>query len=158
MEIEWAKRGCQARSTKQKARLLRLEQLKQTAAPVKDETVSLDDAGAARMGKKTIEFHHVSKSFGEKKVIDDFDYIVLKNQRLGIIGPNGCGKSTLMKLAAGLETPDEGSVDIGETIKIGYFAQEEQHMDERVRVIDYVKDIAEYILTKDGGIQCLADA
>ena len=152
MEIEWAKRGCQARSTKQKARLLRLEQLKQTAAPVKDETVSLDGAGAARMGKKTIEFHHVSKSFGEKRVIDDFDYIVLKNQRLGIIGPNGCGKSTLMKLAAGLETPDEGSVDIGETIKIGYFAQEEQHMDERVRVIDYVKDIAEYILTKDGRI------
>lgn len=151
METEWAKRGCQARSTKQKARLLRLEQMKQEKAPVKDDTVAID-AVTTRMGKKTIELHHVSKSFGEKKVVDDFDYIVLKNQRLGIIGPNGCGKSTLMKMIAGLVTPDEGSVEIGETIKIGYFAQEEQAMDDRLRVIDYVKDIAEYIVTKDGRI------
>ena len=151
METEWAKRGCQARSTKQKARLLRLEQMKQEKAPVKDDTVAID-AVTTRMGKKTIELHHVSKSFGEKKVVDDFDYIVLKNQRLGIIGPNGCGKSTLMKMIAGFVTPDEGSVEIGETIKIGYFAQEEQAMDDRLRVIDYVKDIAEYIVTKDGRI------
>lgn len=152
MELEWAKRGCQARSTKQRARLERLEQLKQTAAPVKDDTVSIDTACAARMGKKTIELHHVSKSFGGRKIIDDFDYIALKNQRLGIIGQNGCGKSTLMKIIAGLEVPDTGSVEIGETIKIGYFAQEEQAMDDNVRVIDYVKDIAEYIMTKDGKI------
>lgn len=151
METEWAKRGCQARSTKQKARLLRLEQMKQEKAPLKDDTVAID-AVTTRMGKKTIELHHVSKSFGEKKVVDDFDYIVLKNQRLGIIGPNGCGKSTLMKMIAGFVTPDEGSVEIGETIKIGYFAQEEQAMDDRLRVIDYVKDIAEYIVTKDGRI------
>ncbi len=151
METEWAKRGCQARSTKQKARLSRLEQMKQEKAPVKDDTVAID-AVTTRMGKKTIELHHVSKSFGEKKVVDDFDYIVLKNQRLGIIGPNGCGKSTLMKMIAGFVTPDEGSVEIGETIKIGYFAQEEQAMDDRLRVIDYVKDIAEYIVTKDGRI------
>lgn len=151
METEWAKRGCQARSTKQKARLLRLEQMKQEKALVKDDTVAID-AVTTRMGKKTIELHHVSKSFGEKKVVDDFDYIVLKNQRLGIIGPNGCGKSTLMKMIAGFVTPDEGSVEIGETIKIGYFAQEEQAMDDRLRVIDYVKDIAEYIVTKDGRI------
>lgn len=151
METEWAKRGCQARSTKQKARLLRLEQMKQEKAPVKDDTVAID-AVTTRMGKKTIELHHVGKSFGEKKVVDDFDYIVLKNQRLGIIGPNGCGKSTLMKMIAGFVTPDEGSVEIGETIKIGYFAQEEQAMDDRLRVIDYVKDIAEYIVTKDGRI------
>lgn len=151
METEWAKRGCQARSTKQKARLLRLEQMKQEKAPLKDDTVAID-AVTTRMGKKTIELHHVGKSFGEKKVVDDFDYIVLKNQRLGIIGPNGCGKSTLMKMIAGFVTPDEGSVEIGETIKIGYFAQEEQAMDDRLRVIDYVKDIAEYIVTKDGRI------
>ena len=151
VETEWAKRGCQARSTKQKARLLRLEQMKQEKAPVKDDTVAID-AVTTRMGKKTIELHHVGKSFGEKKVVDDFDYIVLKNQRLGIIGPNGCGKSTLMKMIAGFVTPDEGSVEIGETIKIGYFAQEEQAMDDRLRVIDYVKDIAEYIVTKDGRI------
>ena len=151
VETEWAKRGCQARSTKQKARLLRLEQMKQEKAPVKDDTVAID-AVTTRMGKKTIELHHVGKSFGEKKVVDDFDYIVLKNQRLGIIGPNGCGKSTLMKMIAGFVTPDEGSVEIGETIKIGYFAQEEQAMDDRLRVIDFVKDIAEYIVTKDGRI------
>lgn len=152
MEIEWAKRGCQARSTKQRARLERLEQLKQTAVPVRDETADISQAASARMGKKTIELHHVSKSFGGRKIIDDFDYIVLKNQRLGIIGSNGCGKSTLMKMIAGLVMPDSGSVEIGETVKIGYFAQEEQTMDDSMRVIDYVKDIAEYISTKDGKI------
>ena len=104
------------------------------------------------MGKKTIEFHHVSKSYGEKKILEDFSYIVLKNQRLGIIGANGCGKSTLIKMIAGLVQPDSGEIQIGETVKIGYFAQEEQGMDEKQRVIDYVKDIAEYITTKDGRI------
>ena len=104
------------------------------------------------MGKKTIELHHVSKSYGDKKLVEDFSYILLKNQRLGIIGPNGCGKSTLMKLMAGLVEPDAGTIETGETIKIGYFAQEEQEMDDNQRVIDYVKDIAEYITTKDGKI------
>lgn len=151
MELEWAKRGCRARSTKQRARLERLETLKNGKAPVQDQSVELDSV-ETRMGKKTVELHHVSKHYGDKKIIDDFSYILLKNQKLGIIGPNGCGKSTLMKMMAGLIQPDEGSVEVGETIKIGYFAQEEQEMDDNQRVIDYVKDIAEYITTRDGKI------
>lgn len=151
MELEWAKRGCRARSTKQRARLERLDALKNGKAPVQDQNVELDSV-ETRMGKKTVELHHVSKHYGDKKIIDDFSYILLKNQKLGIIGPNGCGKSTLMKLMAGLIQPDEGSVEVGETIKIGYFAQEEQEMDDNQRVIDYVKDIAEYISTRDGKI------
>lgn len=151
MELEWAKRGCRARTTKQKARLERLEALKNGKAPLRDQTVELDSV-ETRMGKKTIELHHVSKSYGEKKILEDFTYIVLKNQRLGIIGPNGCGKSTLVKMIAGLVEPDSGHIEIGDTVKIGYFAQEEQDMDDSQRVIDYVKDIAEYITTKDGKI------
>ena len=151
MELEWAKRGCRARSTKQRARLDRLEELKKGAAPVKDQTVEIDAVGT-RMGKKTIELHHVSKKYGEKVIVDDFSYIVLKNQRLGIIGPNGCGKSTFIKMMAGLVEPDSGEVEVGDTIKVGYFAQEEHHMDDNQRVIDYVKDIAEYITTKEGKI------
>lgn len=151
MELEWAKRGCRARTTKQRARLERLEALKNKAAPVGDQSVELESV-ETRMGKKTIELKHVSKKYGNQVLVEDFNYILLKNQKLGIIGPNGCGKSTLMKLMAGLVEPDSGTVEMGETIKIGYFAQEEQEMDDRQRVIDYVKDIAEYINTKDGKI------
>ena len=104
------------------------------------------------MGKKTIELHHVSKSYGNKKIVEDFDYIVLRGQRLGIIGPNGCGKSTLIRMMAGLAEPDAGSVEIGETIRIGYLAQEEPDLDSDRRVIDYIRDIAEYVTTKDGKI------
>lgn len=151
MELEWAKRGCRARSTKQRARLERLEALKAGKAPIRDAALEID-ASAARMGKKTIELHHISKRYGEKVLIDDFDHIVLRNQRLGIIGPNGCGKSTLIKIIAGLVEPDRGSVEIGETIKLGYFAQEVPDMDTNQRVIDYIKDVAEYLPTKDGKI------
>lgn len=151
MELEWAKRGCRARSTKQKARLQRLEDLKNAAAPVRDSAVELDSVNA-RMGRKTIELSHVSKSYGDKKILEDFSYIFLKNQTVGFIGPNGCGKSTLMKMLAGIIKPDSGSIEKGETIKIGYFAQEEQNMDSSQRVIDYVKDIAEYINTSEGRI------
>ena len=149
MEMEWAKRGCRARSTKQRARLERLEALKNAAGPAADQKVEIDSV-ETRMGKKTIELHHIFKSFGEKVCIRDFDYIVLKNQRLGIIGPNGCGKSTLLKIIAGITEPDSGSVELGETIKIGYFSQEPEEMNTSQRVIDYIKDIAEYIPAKDG--------
>lgn len=149
MEIEWAKRGCRARTTKQKARLDRLEDLKNGTAPIRDSQVEIDSI-QSRMGKKTIELRGISKSFGDKVCIRDFTYIVLKNQRLGIIGPNGCGKSTLLKIIAGIVKPDEGQVEIGETIKIGYFSQEGEKMDENQRVIDYIRDVAEYIPTKDG--------
>ena len=151
IEMEWAKRGCRARSTKQKARLERLEMLKNGEAPVKDQTVELDSV-ETRMGKKTIELSHVCKSYGDKVILDDFSYILLKNQRLGIIGPNGCGKTTLMKLLAGIIRPDSGEIQVGETVKVGYFAQEEQEMNDNQRVIDYVKDIAEYVTTKEGKI------
>ena len=151
MELEWAKRGCRARSTKQRARLERLEALKNGAAPVRDQTVELDQV-ETRMGKKTMELHHLSKEYGNKTIVRDFDYIFLKNQKVGIVGPNGCGKSTLIKMMAGLIEPDSGTVETGETIRIGYFAQEEQPMDDSQRVIDYVKDIGEYITTKEGQI------
>ena len=149
MEIEWAKRGCRARTTKQKARLERLEALKNGVAPIKDATVELESIGT-RMGKKTIELRNVCKSFGDKTIIKDFNYIILKNQRLGIIGPNGCGKSTLMKIITGVLEPDEGEVEIGDTIQIGYFAQEAEEMNTNQRAIDYIKDIADYVPTKDG--------
>lgn len=151
MELEWAKRGCRARTTKQKARLERLEALKNGVAPVRDAVVELESIGT-RMGKKTIELHQVSKSYGEKVLIQDFEYIVLKNQRLGIIGPNGCGKSTLVKMITGRVEPDAGTIEIGDTIQIGYFAQEAEDMDGNLRVIDYIKDVAEYVPTKDGRI------
>lgn len=151
MELEWAKRGCRARTTKQKARLERLEALKNGKAPVQDTAVELDSIGT-RMGKKTIEFHNISKSYGDKILIKDFNYIVLKNQRLGFIGPNGCGKSTLMKILVGAIEPDAGFMEIGDTIQIGYFSQEAEEMDNNQRVIDYIKDIAEYVPTKDGKI------
>ena len=138
MEVEWAKRCCRARSTKQKARLERLEALKSGKAPIQDGRVELDSA-VTRLGKKTIELHHISKRYGDKGLIDDFDYIVLKNQRLGIIGANGCGKSTLTKIITGRLQPDSGRVEIGDTVQIGYFAQEAVGMDDSQRVIDYVK-------------------
>ncbi len=151
IEVEWAKRGCRARTTKQKARLQRLEALKNGTAPVQDAVAEMDSI-ETRMGKKTIELHHISKCYGDKKLIEDFNYIFLKNQHIGIVGENGCGKSTLMKIIAGLVEPDSGSVEIGETIKIAYFAQEEIDMNPNERVIDYIKDIAEYIPTRDGRI------
>ncbi len=151
MEIEWAKRGCRARTTKQKARLERLEALKNGKAPVQDATVELDSIGT-RMGKKTIELHNISKSYGDKVLIKDFEYIVLKNQRLGIIGPNGCGKSTLIKMIVGQVQSDAGEIEIGDTVQIGYFSQEAEEMDDRQRPIDYIKDVADYVPTKDGRI------
>ena len=151
IEMEWAKRGCRARTTKQRARLDRLEALKNGSAPVSDAVAELDSV-ETRMGKKTVELHHVTKGYGEKKLIEDFTYILLKNQRLGIIGPNGCGKSTLLKLMAGKIQPDAGEVETGETIRMGYFAQDVPDMDSNQRVIDYIRDIAEYVPTRDGKI------
>ena len=151
MELEWAARGCRARTTKQRARLDRLEALKAGKAPVFDKALELDSV-ETRMGKKTIELHHVSKSYEGRKIVEDFDYIFLKNQTVAFVGSNGCGKSTLLKMIAGQIPPDEGSVEFGETIQMGYFAQEIPQMDENQRVIDYVKDIAEYIPTRDGRI------
>ena len=151
MELEWAKRGCRARTTKQRARLERLEALKNGTAPEQAQVVEMDSI-ETRMGKKTIELQHLSKRYGDKVILDDYSYIFLRNQKVGIIGPNGCGKSTLMKMLVGQVEPDSGVIEIGETIRMGYFAQDEKEMDDRQRVIDYVKDIGEYIITRDGRI------
>ncbi len=151
IETQWAQRGCRARSTKQRARLERLEALKNGKVPVRDQNIELESQ-TVRMGKKTIELSHISKSYGDKVLIRDFSYIFLKNQKVGFIGKNGCGKSTLMKIIAGLVSPDSGTVDRGETVRIGYFAQEEPEMDPSQRVIDYVKDMGEYFRTGEGRI------
>lgn len=151
MELEWAKRGCRARSTKQRARLERLETLKNGILPETEKSLELAKI-STRMGKKTIELHHIAKRYGEKELVSDFEYIVLRGQRLGIIGPNGCGKSTLLKMMAGMVAPDQGEVEIGETIKIGYFAQEVPDMNQTSRVIDYIRDFGEYVQTEEGKI------
>ncbi len=153
IELEWVKRGARARSTKQKARLERFEELKNRTAPVKDGSVELSSA-ASRLGRTTVELESINKSFGEKQIIKDFTYIFLKNDRVGFIGPNGCGKSTLMKIIMGMEQPDSGSVTIGQTVKLGYYAQEisTSMMNPNQRVIDYIRDTAEYIETSEGKI------
>lgn len=148
-ELAWMMRGARARSTKQKARIERFEQLSQVERPKEEETVQLDSVGT-RLGKKTIELYDIHKSYGENKLIDGYSYIILRNERIGIIGPNGCGKSTLIKIINGIIQPDAGEVVIGDTIKIGYFAQENQWTEEGMRVIDYIKNVAEYIETTKG--------
>lgn len=148
-ELEWVRRGAQARSTKQKARLMRFEEMQTTKAPEKDRIVEMDSV-SQRMGKKTIEINGISKSYGEKILIHDFTYFTIRNERIGIVGENGCGKTTLLKLILGQEEPDCGNIVIGETIKIGYFSQMAEEMDPQKRVIDYVKDVAEYIQTSKG--------
>ena len=139
MELEWAKRGCRARTTKQKARLERLESLKNGSAPVTDDTITLDSV-ETRMGKKTMELHHVSKSYGEKVLVRDFSYTVLKNQKLGIIGPNGCGKTTLLRILVGQTAPDEGSVSIGPRVQIGYYDQTQSDLNLDKTVFDEIAD------------------
>ena len=160
VELEWIRRGARARSTKQKAHIQRYEELRDKQAPVQDSQVELSSI-STRLGKTTVELDHICKSYGGKKLIDDFSYNFLKGDRVGFIGPNGCGKSTLMKMIAGIISPDSGKVIIGQTVKMGYYAQEIasekptdetdlSYMDPNQRVIDYVKDTAEYIQTVDG--------
>ncbi|MGN0480879.1 MAG: ABC-F family ATP-binding cassette domain-containing protein [Lachnospiraceae bacterium] len=155
VEAEWIKRGCKARSTKQQARIDRYEDLKEASrqARASFERTSLELGSVyTRLGKKTIEVDSVSKSFKDKNAVKDFSYIFLRDDRIGIIGPNGCGKSTLLKMICGQLEPDSGSVQTGETVKIGYFMQENQLFDEKQTVISYVKDIGEYVITSDGRI------
>ncbi|MDD3360286.1 MAG: ABC-F family ATP-binding cassette domain-containing protein [Hespellia sp.] len=150
-ELEWLHRGARARSTKQKAHIERIEQMQEMKAPETDVSVSMNSV-SSRMGKKTIELEGICKAYGSRKLIEDFTYIFLKNDRIGMIGENGCGKSTLLKIMTGVLLADRGTIEIGETIRIGYFSQENEYMDDTVRVIDYVKEVGDYIQTTDGMI------
>lgn len=150
-ELEWLHRGARARSTKQKAHIDRIRAMQDIEDIQAERQVTLSSV-ASRMGNKTIELQGICKSYGTRKLIDDYTYIFLRNDRIGIIGPNGCGKSTLLKIINGIVPPDSGTIEIGQTIKIGYFSQENEYMDQRMKVIDYVKEVGEYITTPDGKI------
>ena len=150
-EIAWMQRGARARSTKQKAHIQRYEELRDQKGPEYDRNVELESI-ASRLGRTTVEVKDLCKAYGDKVLMKDFTYIFLKNDRVGIIGPNGSGKSTLMKMLAGWVEPDSGTIQIGQTVKMGYFSQENEAMDESLKVIDYIKNVAEYVKTKDGSI------
>ncbi|MBE5853681.1 MAG: ABC-F family ATP-binding cassette domain-containing protein [Lachnospiraceae bacterium] len=154
-ELAWIKRGARARTTKQKFRVNRFEELKNAKAPETDGKVELGSI-TTRMGRTTVELEHIYKAYGERVLIRDFSYIFLKNDRIGIVGANGCGKTTLMKIIAGRLEADAGKLTIGQTIKIGYYSQmiedAQAQMKPEMRVIDYIKEVAEYVLTTEGKI------
>ena len=154
-ELEWLHRGARARSTKQKAHIDRIKAMQEIKDIEAEKRVILDSI-STRMGNKTIELSDISKSYGDKKLIADYNYIFLKNDRIGIIGPNGCGKTTLLRMINGIVKPDMGSVEIGQTIKIGYFSQENEYMDHSMKVIEYVKEFGEYVTTSEGKITASA--
>jgi ATP-binding cassette subfamily F protein uup len=148
-DLKWMMRGAQARRTKQKAHIQRFEDLKNRDKIVEERQMELNSL-QSRLGNKTIELEGISKSYGGRLLFRDFTYRFLKTDRIGIIGPNGCGKSTLLKCITGLVKPDTGTVEIGQTVKIGYFGQENEALDDTARVIDFIRDTAEYIRTEDG--------
>jgi len=148
-ELEWIRKGAKARTTKQKARIDRFEKLSKQQGPGGNDNIEIQ-VGFSRLGKKIIELENVSKSFSCGEIIKDFSYILLRDDRIGIIGPNGSGKSTLLKMAAGKLNPDSGKVTIGETVKIGFFSQENDELEENLRVIEYIREKAEFLTTKDG--------
>lgn len=147
-ELEWMQRGPRARGTKSKSRIEKFESLKSRSIPVQGEKLELDSM-SSRLGKKTIELKNISKKINEKNLITDFNHIILKDSRIGIIGPNGCGKSTLLKIINQILTPDSGELVVGETVNIGYFSQECDEMDENMRVIDYIKNVSNAIVTPE---------
>lgn len=158
-ELEWIMRGARARSTKQKARIERYEELKNMKSPTAMENVEMSSV-SSRLGRTTVELHNISKAYGDKVLFKDFSYIFLKNDRIGFIGDNGCGKTTLMKIIARRIEPDSGELVVGQTVKIGYYSQEIEndesagiaYMNPAIRVIDYIKETAEYVKTVDGTV------
>ncbi|WP_032123534.1 ABC-F family ATP-binding cassette domain-containing protein [Clostridium amazonitimonense] len=149
-ELAWIKRGAKARTTKQKARIDRFEQLEESKVDIKEEKIDISVL-SSRLGKKIIEMENLNKTYDGVSYIDNFSYILLREDRIGIVGDNGVGKSTLMKIIAEEIKADSGILDIGETVKIGFFSQENGHMEEDMRVIEYVKEIAEYLPLAEGG-------
>ena len=148
-ELKWVKRGARARTTKQKARLQRFDELLNREVIKEDEKIDISVA-SSRLGKKIIEIKNISKSFDGKKVIDDLEYTLARTDRIGIVGKNGLGKSTLINILNGKLQPDSGTVEIGETVKIGCFSQDDSHMDPSMKAIDYIKEESDYITTADG--------
>ncbi|MDR3598857.1 ABC-F family ATP-binding cassette domain-containing protein [Clostridium sp.] len=148
-ELKWVRRGAKARTTKQKARLQRFDELVNTETIRRQEDVDISLVGS-RLGKKVVELYDVCKSFGDKNLIKNFNYIFLRNDRVGIIGENGAGKTTLVNLLRGKVALDSGNIEIGDTVKISCFAQDNSNMDHKLRVIDYVKEGGEYIPVEDG--------
>ncbi|WP_026895360.1 ABC-F family ATP-binding cassette domain-containing protein [Clostridiisalibacter paucivorans] len=148
-ELEWMRKGAKARTTKQKARIDRFEKINEESSNISQENIEISVAGS-RLGKKVIELKDICKSFGNKKIIDNFSYILLRNDRVGIVGPNGSGKSTLINIIANKVSADSGIVEIGETVRLGLYSQETYHMDDNLRVIEYIREVAEYITTSDG--------
>lgn len=148
-ELAWVRRGAKARTTKQRARLQRFDELVNQEGFIENENIEISVMGT-RLGKKIIEIEHLNKSFGDKKIVDDFNYIVLRSDRIGIVGPNGIGKSTLMGMIEGKVKPDSGEIIKGETVKIACFSQEDTHMHPEMRAIDYIKEAGEYLQTATG--------
>ncbi|HAT4246803.1 TPA: ABC-F family ATP-binding cassette domain-containing protein [Clostridium perfringens] len=148
-ELAWVRRGAKARTTKQKARLQRFDELVNQEGFIENENIEISVMGT-RLGKKIIEIEHLNKSFDDKKIVDDFNYIVLRSDRIGIVGPNGIGKSTLMGMIEGKVKPDSGEIIKGETVKIACFSQEDTHMHPEMRAIDYIKEAGEYLQTATG--------
>ena len=149
VEYQWIMRGAQARRTKNKDRIARYEELKAQTGPETDQSVQMATL-SSRLGRKTVELKDVSKSFGDKKVLDHFSYGVARDDRVGIVGRNGAGKSTLLNLIAGKLFPDSGTVDWGETVRIGYFSQEGRELDLNQRVYDFIHEIAGEVKTREG--------
>ncbi|MBP7254352.1 MAG: ABC-F family ATP-binding cassette domain-containing protein [Negativicutes bacterium] len=148
-ELAWIKRGAKARTTKQKARIDRFEELRQQKFSVNTDKIEIG-MGTSRLGKMIIEIENLTFNYQDKKIIENFSYNLLRNDRIGIIGNNGLGKSTLLNLIAGKLEPTTGNIKIGQTVKIGYFSQETIDMDERLRAIEYIKETAHFITLADG--------
>ena len=148
-ELEWIRRGAQARSTKQKARIQRFEEMSAIRGPQAEAKLSLSST-SSRLGRRIIECENVGKAMGGKALLSGFTYTILRDERMAIVGPNGCGKTTLLRMLAGELAPDTGTVVLGDTVKVGFFRQEFPQVDENLRLIDFMRDIAEYVQTPEG--------
>jgi ATP-binding cassette subfamily F protein uup len=148
-ELAWLRRGVKARTRKSKSRIDAAKEL--MAQPVDTAKAGLEIAvGSSRLGTKVVELHEVSKAYDNRKLIDQFTYIIKRDDRIGVIGPNGAGKTTLLEIITQRVQPDSGFVEIGQTVKIGYYDQESRALDDEQRVIDYIREVAEHVRTIDG--------